>query len=350
MEIFDGLAGDFSGHVVRTVVGPPRRVSAIDVVKTVTNNSQYRRTWKDLLSAYPEVGVHTTYFKFPGQGQRQTPVVDARGIVLIVNLLPGERAAKFRAAGADVLVRYLGGDLSLVDEIRGIRRAQEALPAHDPARIFGEAVEARQQIPFSYEQAVELRDVARAIVATREGVEAASAAVRDFPFAGYREYLALRKEEVDLNERSAGIRERDAATGEREVRTKELDAAVEDRREAKRARVAREGTRGSDGAGDTVSVPEILCKLCAGLADGAAIVRRFHEQRMGQRAYREFKGDCVPGGSRPLRYQKEAEPGMRAVISDWLGLNEGGPSTGGIHRYFQPVAPPAQEEGPDLYD
>lgn len=48
----------------------------------------------------------------------------AKGLVTLMKLLQGERAAKFRAAEADV-VRCLGGDLSR--EVQGIRQAQEVL-------------------------------------------------------------------------------------------------------------------------------------------------------------------------------------------------------------------------------
>lgn len=44
---------------------------------------------------------------------------------------------------ADLLVRHLGGDLSLIQEIKNIRAQQEALPTDHPARIFGEDVEAQ---------------------------------------------------------------------------------------------------------------------------------------------------------------------------------------------------------------
>ena len=42
-------------------------------------------------------------------------------------------------------MRYLGGDLSLVDEVCALRGFQEVLAAarpEDPRRVFGEAVEA----------------------------------------------------------------------------------------------------------------------------------------------------------------------------------------------------------------
>jgi hypothetical protein len=69
-------------------------------------------------------------------------VADARQLVQILWVLPGE--SSFRRNCADVCVRFLGGDLTLVDEIFLNRQAQETLareqPNH-PARIFGEAVE-----------------------------------------------------------------------------------------------------------------------------------------------------------------------------------------------------------------
>ena len=71
-----------------------------------------------------------------------TPIASAAEIIEVIWQLPG--AAEFRKNCAKVCVRYLGGDESLVEEVRIHRRLQEQLqenaPAH-PARIFGEAVE-----------------------------------------------------------------------------------------------------------------------------------------------------------------------------------------------------------------
>jgi hypothetical protein len=52
-------------------------------------------------------------------------------------VLPGKAAAEFRLRSSRVLVRYLGGDPSLVDEIVANRFAQ-----HEPAQFFQEAVAA----------------------------------------------------------------------------------------------------------------------------------------------------------------------------------------------------------------
>lgn len=85
-------------------------------------------------------------FKFSGQGQRPTPITDARGLVMIMNLLPGQQAAQFRLKAADVMVRYLGGDQSLIAEIQRNAVAQDALPESNIGRIFGDAVASSSEV------------------------------------------------------------------------------------------------------------------------------------------------------------------------------------------------------------
>lgn len=91
--------------------------------------------------SYPKV---ITSHKFPGPGQRETPVTNAQGVVHIINNLGGPRAARFRTKCADLVVRYLGADESLVGEIQRIKAAQEELPGDHPLRTFGKAVEAER--------------------------------------------------------------------------------------------------------------------------------------------------------------------------------------------------------------
>ena len=60
-------------------------------------------------------------------------------------LLPGKQAARLRRQAAELLVRYLGGDLSLVEEVCRLRGFQDQVATRapeDPRRLFGEAVEA----------------------------------------------------------------------------------------------------------------------------------------------------------------------------------------------------------------
>ena len=55
--------------------------------------------------------------------------------------LPGRMAAMHRRKAADILVRYLGGDPSMVEEIAANRLRQEDMEEDAPARLFGQTVE-----------------------------------------------------------------------------------------------------------------------------------------------------------------------------------------------------------------
>ena len=87
-----------------------------------------------------------------------TPIATAAEIVEVIWQLPG--AADFRKNCAKVCVRYLGGDESLVEEVRLNRRLQEQLqqeaPNH-PARIFGEAVEQESEAVKRKREELELK-------------------------------------------------------------------------------------------------------------------------------------------------------------------------------------------------
>lgn len=134
--LFDGK----TTHI-RVTSETPRRVSVFDLIEVITGVENPSRTFHDITARYPEVLQFTSDFMFPGQGQRMTPVTDARGVVRIVNKLHGPRAILFRETTADILVRYLGGDESLIAEIRANNQLQASLPQDHPMRIFGEAVE-----------------------------------------------------------------------------------------------------------------------------------------------------------------------------------------------------------------
>ena len=66
---------------------------------------EYRR----LAERYPEVGALCDHFQLSGQGQRETPVANAKTLVQIILLLPGEQAAKIRTEASMVFVDFLGG-------------------------------------------------------------------------------------------------------------------------------------------------------------------------------------------------------------------------------------------------
>ena len=90
---------------VRKTNEHPPRVSIVDVAMAVTGKPQHdaAQDFRRLSTQYPEVGANCSHDRFPGRGQRDTPVADVRGIVEIVMLLPGRQAARVRRQAADHL-------------------------------------------------------------------------------------------------------------------------------------------------------------------------------------------------------------------------------------------------------
>ena len=128
------------------------KVSVVDVIAQMKNckGNYAAQVYKRLLEEdrVPKCEVrniaHTASERSTAKCSRpttSTPIASAAEITQIIWQLPG--ASEFRKNCANVCVRYLGGDLSLVDEISQNKRLQEQLreddPSH-PARIFGEAV------------------------------------------------------------------------------------------------------------------------------------------------------------------------------------------------------------------
>lgn len=122
----------------------PQRVSVYDLIAAMTDDKNPRTTFMRLQTDYPENVAGCSNYKFPGRGNQTSPATDARGAVMIMNLLPGHKAAQFRVACADIIVRYLGGDETLVGEIQRNRVLQETAAETNPVRLFGDAVNSAQ--------------------------------------------------------------------------------------------------------------------------------------------------------------------------------------------------------------
>ena len=96
-----------------------QQIAVVDVARAITGSDAHAaaKTVRKLCEQYTELNDRMQYIQFPGQGQRETPVTDARGIVEIIMLLPGHHAARVRRQAAELLVQHLGGDVLLVDEM-----------------------------------------------------------------------------------------------------------------------------------------------------------------------------------------------------------------------------------------
>ena len=107
---FDG----FDSTEIRTT--EDGRFSVFDVIKFCGCSSE-RKVWERLVERHPEVVTFCHNFKFPGKGQRQTPVADRAGILQIIGLLPGAVGRSYREAAAKVFIAYLDASPELAGDI-----------------------------------------------------------------------------------------------------------------------------------------------------------------------------------------------------------------------------------------
>jgi hypothetical protein len=131
------------------------------MIFTGLNNNQAGKVVRRLLKEHPEVQSTRLNLKFPGPGQRPVAVVPLAVALDFAFLLPGKAAAQMRRKAAALVVRYLGGDITLVDEVYANRHAQESIaaipeeqrtPLEQAVRLCGEAVETQAQpMPASAE-------------------------------------------------------------------------------------------------------------------------------------------------------------------------------------------------------
>jgi hypothetical protein len=142
----DHLTFRFGSSDIRVTQTDPLRGSVVDLIVEVTGKDAHYSAgaFKRICERFPEVATKVSYFKFGGRGQRDTPVADAKGLWSIICLLPGRASAVFREKSGDVMIRYLGGDESLITEIKQNRALQNELEATDPQhalRFIGASVE-----------------------------------------------------------------------------------------------------------------------------------------------------------------------------------------------------------------
>lgn len=148
MDFYTNGAGIFLGTVqLRVTKSTPKKISVIDTICGISGKppTVARTMWGRIKDLCPEIGDKVDMFKFPGQGQRETPVATINNLVYIIGKIPGGVAQRLAQASAETLTRYLGGDKTLADEVHDIAALQAELAVSDPnhpARLFGEHAEA----------------------------------------------------------------------------------------------------------------------------------------------------------------------------------------------------------------
>ena len=134
-------------QVGRIRMTPDKLPSLVDVTSILCekDNNASGEVVRNIISYHDLNGI-ILKVKFGGRGgNHDTPVPkDLAALIEIIFLLPGRAAAQVRRVAAQIFVRYLGGDLTLIQEVEHLRHVQnflrETAPEH-PMRAFGEAVE-----------------------------------------------------------------------------------------------------------------------------------------------------------------------------------------------------------------
>ena len=136
----------------RLRITPNKELALIDVaiIFTGLDNKHAAQAVRRLLDQFPDIASTRSKFKFPGRGRQTVDVAPLAEALEFAFLLPGRAASKVRKEAAKLLVRYIGGDLSLIDEVCQLNRVQVALAKipedertaeQQTARIFAETVE-----------------------------------------------------------------------------------------------------------------------------------------------------------------------------------------------------------------
>jgi hypothetical protein len=137
---FDGI---FKGKESEIRITPDKRISVFDFIRVVGGQKNPKDTWNEIQKKYKnEIVGFSDYSQFGKT--KKTPVINVQGMVKLLFWLPGEMAKQFRAKSAEVMVRYLGGDLTLINEIKQIDNHHLTNP-NNISQIFREEVSENQQ-------------------------------------------------------------------------------------------------------------------------------------------------------------------------------------------------------------
>jgi hypothetical protein len=147
---FSDLSAELSQILERPVcfklrTTPSGHLALIDVAMIFTglDNNHAAEAVRNVVRCYPEFNDAIVKFKFPGRGRQTISVAPLAAAIEFAFLLPGRSAAQARRKAASLLVRHLGGDQTLIDEIYRNRRFKEATERDDAPVLY---------IPTDHEQ------------------------------------------------------------------------------------------------------------------------------------------------------------------------------------------------------
>jgi|TARA_R110002012_G_C11505552_1_gene597819 hypothetical protein len=114
-SIIKGPDGSGVENIRLTPQGQP---SVIDMIRELGGQKNPKQFWLRLKEAHPEVVTICDYLKFPGPGQRLTPVAkDKVAAYRILGHLPGACGDKYRADAAEQFVQALDDPAALIEKL-----------------------------------------------------------------------------------------------------------------------------------------------------------------------------------------------------------------------------------------
>jgi hypothetical protein len=118
----------------------PKKLSAYDIIAVLCecDSNRAAEKYRDLIKI--DVNGKTVDVQFEGRGQKPTPVLTPIQIINLINLLPNKYPLVqfFKQISAQITVRYIGGDVSLANEVVQIDQKfrDGSIPANHPAQAF----------------------------------------------------------------------------------------------------------------------------------------------------------------------------------------------------------------------
>lgn len=110
-----GLLTFEEGEIRLTPTGQP---SVFDMIKVLGGQKSPHKVWSRLTESHPEVWTKCQNLKFPGPGQRETPVARTKeDAYYILGLLPGAVGRKYRTEAAKLFVAFLDDPAKLVNQL-----------------------------------------------------------------------------------------------------------------------------------------------------------------------------------------------------------------------------------------
>jgi hypothetical protein len=138
------------GDIGRIRMTPQKQPALIDVISIVTRKpkNDSAEVWRRLEKQSRAVKANCFDGAFPGNSRRTPIAKDLKTLIQVIFMLPGREASTVRQAAAEVFIRFMGGDLSLIQDVQKMNEVQSFLKEHDPEhpmRIFGESVESSER-------------------------------------------------------------------------------------------------------------------------------------------------------------------------------------------------------------